>query len=58
MQIITSPITRYATEAKAAKVMEGWTEADTEGWTYTVVPSGDWFVIEVRDETGFVLGAL
>jgi hypothetical protein len=47
---------RAALEATAARCNAD--EANDDGWTYTVVAVGKYFVIEVRDETNFFLGYL
>ena len=57
----------YLSEAKARGLAARCNQDDEDGWTYTAVPAGAgvpienpvhtrWFLVEVRDETGALLG--
>jgi len=59
----------YLSESKARGVAAICQRDDENGWTYTAVPAGPdvpienpthqrWFLVEVRDETGALLGNL
>lgn len=50
--------TTYLTLADAEVIAARNTAFDEEGWTYTVVPCGSYYVVQVRDETGFLVGNL
>lgn len=50
----------YRTLAAATEIVAANTDDDDDGdgWTFTVEARGDWYVVAVRDETGFLLGYL
>lgn len=61
----------YTTEAKARGTAAQCNQDDADGWTYTAKPAGatdqtpvdnpthqQWWYVEVRDETGHLLGNL
>lgn len=51
------PPTHFATAAAAAAVADRCA-ADDDDCSYTVTPSGVWFVIIVRDNLGVLIGTL
>ena len=51
------PVIRFSS-LDAASELAASNAADDPDFTYTVEPSGDRFVIVIRDEDGLVVGAL
>lgn len=52
------PMNFFSSESKANEVAAAYASGDDDGWTYTVVPKGKYYAVEVRDEDGYHIGTL